>query len=100
MSIDFKQLNQAKNFLGLHDNKASLKEIKKAYRRACMQYHPDKCKRKNDDCEEMMKKLNEAYKIILSYCESYEYSFSKEEFDYSNQENILAERFKDDWLCS
>ena len=65
-----------------------------------MLYHPDKCKRKPADCEEMMKKLNEAYKIILSYCESYEYSFSKEEFDYANPENILKERFKDDWLCS
>lgn len=46
------------NILGLTKN-ASQEEIKKAYRKLALKYHPDKC---GDDT--MFKKLNEAYQIL------------------------------------
>lgn len=39
-------------------------EIKKAYRKLAMQYHPDRCRDDSGDCEEMMRTINEAYAEI------------------------------------
>ncbi|MBM2839303.1 MAG: dnaJ, partial [Deltaproteobacteria bacterium] len=48
--------------LGVHKN-ASDAEIKKAYRRLALQYHPDK-NPGNKESEEKFKELAEAYEII------------------------------------
>ena len=41
---------------------ASTAEIKKAYKARALQYHPDK--NKDDDAEEMFKKINNAYEVL------------------------------------
>ena len=45
------------------EREASDKEIKKAYRKLAMEYHPDRNKDK-PSCEELLKDLNEAYRIL------------------------------------
>ena len=45
------------------DKKASKEEIKKAYRKKAMKYHPDRNK-DNKEAEEMFKKANEAYAVL------------------------------------
>jgi curved DNA-binding protein len=45
------------------DKKASKQEIKKAYRKMAMKYHPDRNKG-NKEAEEMFKKANEAYAVL------------------------------------
>jgi len=45
------------------DKKASNEEIKKAYRKMAMKYHPDRNK-DNKEAEEMFKKANEAYAVL------------------------------------
>ena len=97
--IKFEELDEARKLIGI-GQRASIKEIKSAFRSISLKYHPDTCKKKSDVCEKMMRKLNKAYKIILSYCDAYEYSFSREDFENANPEYILRERFKDDWLSS
>jgi hypothetical protein len=42
--------------------KASPEEVKKAYRRLSLQWHPDVCK--EPDAQEMFIKINEAYKVL------------------------------------
>ena len=38
-------------------------EIRKAYRKLVMEYHPDR-NRNNPDCEGRMKEINEAYQVL------------------------------------
>jgi curved DNA-binding protein len=45
------------------DKKASLDDIKKAYRKLALQYHPDK-NPDNKEAEEKFKKINEAYAVL------------------------------------
>lgn len=53
--------------LGL-SNKASIEEIKKAYRKLCLKYHPDrqtdKSEKDQKEAEEKFKEVNDAYQIL------------------------------------
>ena len=50
------------------DKNASENDIKKAYRKAAMKYHPDKFANATDaekkDAEEKFKEINEAYQVL------------------------------------
>jgi len=87
--IDFNQIDEARRLLGLGES-ASMQEIKDTYRTLAMKYHPDKCKEEEkSSCEEMFKKINNAYKIIMAYCSSYRYSFRREDV----RENVMDAEF-------
>jgi len=45
------------------EREATGEEIKKAYRKLAMEYHPDR-NRENPDCEERLKEINEAYMVL------------------------------------
>ena len=76
---NFDQINQARELLGLGET-ATLRQVKQAYKRAANRYHPDKCKDPDKaKCAEMMKKINEAYELIMKYCNQYSYSFTEED---------------------
>ncbi len=76
-NIDFNKIDEVRKILGLGE-KATLKEIKSAYGEKAKRYHPDSADCINkEECEEIMKKINDAYKILFNYCENYVYSFKK-----------------------
>ena len=53
--------NEAINILNI-SNKFTHNELKKAYYKAALKYHPDKCNL--DNAEDMFKKVNEAYEFL------------------------------------
>ncbi len=68
---------KAKSLLGLRE-KASLKEIKNKYKNLMKKWHPDKHKDNYEKATKMSMQINEAYQIVLDYCNSYEYPFDEE----------------------
>jgi preprotein translocase subunit Sec63 len=75
---NFKEIDTARRLLGLGEV-ATLKQIKRAYRRKARQYHPDRSGGEDAEGEEMMKRLNWAYKLLIEYCVQYGYSFKEED---------------------
>ena len=90
------EIDQARKSLGLGES-ASLKEIKKAYRSLSRKWHPDKCK-KNDakKCNEKMKEINHAYKLIMKYIEGYNFSFTEEKVCEDSPEARWKKQFGKD----
>jgi preprotein translocase subunit Sec63 len=80
----FKKLDQARQLLELGEA-ATLKEFKAAYRRLSHRYHPDKA-----GDEQMMTRLNAAYKLVTTYIDDYRYSLTEPDFyqTYPQAEHI------------
>ncbi len=87
-------LKKALELLDLIDSDISIKILKKRYRELQKKYHPDKSKLEDT---EIIKKINEAYKILIEYLESYEIK-SEEILEKDNIEEKLRKRFSNDWL--
>jgi DnaJ-class molecular chaperone len=66
-------INEARKLLGLNQY-VTLREINHAYKHLSYQYHPDVNGVKSED---MMKKLNQAYKLLMDYINDYVYSFKE-----------------------
>ena len=100
MTSDFKKLDEARKLLGLGE-KATIGEIKDAYRKQAVKYHPDKCDLEDTQkSEEMFKKINQANETLMIYCANYEFPFSESEVQGTNMDKDNYEhmkRFYDGW---
>ncbi|MBN2426481.1 MAG: J domain-containing protein [Calditrichaceae bacterium] len=67
-------IKDAIRLLGLEE-KASLHQIRKNYRKLLFQWHPDRCKEDKEICNEKTRKLHQSFKLLVAYCESYQFSF-------------------------
>ena len=98
---DFREIAEARKILGLEET-ATLEEIKKAYKRLVLKYHPDRCKDENKkECEDMFKKITHANDILMAYCVGYRYSFKEKDVKKNTMNKELYEhlkRFYDGWL--
>ena len=60
-------------------------------------WHPDTCSEGREACEEMSRKITDAYRILLDYCSNYEYSFAKDEVEkYLSDTEWWRNRYGDD----
>ncbi|MBW2040049.1 MAG: J domain-containing protein [Deltaproteobacteria bacterium] len=94
--ITFEKIDAARKVLELEEE-ASSEEIKKAYRGLSKRYHPDHCQQEEAYCEEMIRKINQAYEVITAYIHSYKYSFRKEEVQRNDPHHVMG-RFYEDWM--
>lgn len=99
--IRFEDVDEARKTLGLGGT-ATFEEIKEAYRKLSLRYHPDKCADEDRrKCEAMFKKINEANRLLMSYCGSYRYSFLEKDVKEVTGEAFSEEhnrRFYEDLL--
>ena len=77
---NFEDIDNARKLLGLEEA-ATLKEIRRAYRRKAFRHHPDRSggDENSSQNEQIMKKLNWAYKLLTEYCTHYKCSFREDD---------------------
>ncbi len=90
---DIKRISWAAKVLNLPE-RATSKMIKNSYRNMVKIWHPDRCEKEISECENMIKKINEAYKILMQYIKDYKYPLSEEAI--RDEEAFLMERFGED----
>jgi curved DNA-binding protein CbpA len=96
----FEEIDEARRLLELGEV-STLKEIKTVYRRKASRYHPDKCASGTiSESEEMMKRLNQAYKLLQDFCNNYRYTFREEDVarTYADEESL--KNYYDKWFDS
>lgn len=96
----YKKIEKARKVLGLGES-ASIPEIKNAFRKLSLKYHPDKCKDKDKGkCEKKFKKINNANEALIEYCLNYQFSFNEKdnaEVEQDKQMKDHLKRFYDGW---
>lgn len=97
--MNFNEIDEARRLLGLGET-ATLEEIKTAYRRLAHHHHPDKNSSTNEKSNEVMKKLNWAYKVLMDYCNRYRYSFRQEDVAKVYPEEEDFRTWGDKWFNS
>lgn len=94
--IDFKKIDESRRILKLGES-ATLTEIKKSYRWMVKMHHPDKCSDKDmKESEKQIREINKAYEILMDYCQSYRYPFTKKEVEDSYSKYMKG--FSEDWM--
>jgi DnaJ-class molecular chaperone len=78
MNMSPDDLKEAMDIMGIHEQ-ASLMEIRKRYKDLIFEWHPDRCKQNPEICKEKMHTIQDAYTLILSYCEQVKISFKDED---------------------
>ena len=96
--IEFEELDGARRLLHLPE-RASIRTIKENYRILCQEWHPD-LKEGEREAEEKMQEINAAYRLIMEYVESYEYSFARDDVTARfDPESWWASKFYDpEWI--
>jgi len=79
---------------------ATLKDVRSTYRRLAKLHHPDKQHITGEKDAEKMKLLNRAYKILIDYCENYNYSFREEDIARTYSHEEYMRKRCDNWFNS
>ena len=97
---DRKQIEEARKTLKLGES-ATIPEIKMAFRKLSLKYHPDKCEEKDKvKYEEKFKEINNANQILIEYCLNYKFPFTEIEEEESWKDKKMKDhmkRFYDGW---
>lgn len=94
---DWKKIVAARDLLGLAE-KATLAEIKKAYRRMSKKHHPDVAEsRPGEELPVAMHEITAAYQLLLAYCRDYRFPLVMQQ-DSLDPEDWWLDRFGQDPL--
>jgi len=75
---------------------SSISEIKKAYKKLALKYHPDKNIHDKEDAEKKFKQISEAYQILSDSDKKKLYDNSGTvNYDFISPENLFNNFFKD-----
>ena len=96
---NFAEIDEARKVLGLSES-ATLKEIKRAYRTLAHRHHPDKRSGDESSEDEIIKKFNWAYKLLMDYCSEYKYSFREEDVARTYPYEEYMRNWRKNWFTS
>ena len=94
---EWQEIEWARTRLGLEE-RATLDDIKKAYRRLAKKYHPDHTKGQGRDGQHAMREINRAYRLLLDYCNNYRYPLVRNLEEEVDDEEWWMNRFGQDPL--
>ena len=98
VSEKWQKVLAAKEKLGLED-RATLKQVKAAYRRLSKEFHPDLTEAESSSLDEgKMQELNAAYATLLEFFQTYSYSLVPDENQPLKGEDWWLDRFGEDPL--
>ncbi len=90
----YRKLNKARKILGVPEI-ATLEQIKSAYHRFAMKYHPDRCTEKDKQmCTKKMTEVNRAYAVIMDYVHNYRYIFTEKAIKEQDTEYAVTRFFR------
>ncbi|GLJ16858.1 hypothetical protein SUGI_0290550 [Cryptomeria japonica] len=89
-SVTYGRLKEEYKLLSLKPN-ATENEVKKAYRRLALQYHPDVCK--GDNCGVRFYKITEAYQSVMSTLAE-----ATEEEEYYADDDYMGHDQWEEWM--
>ena len=96
MKTLFNRINEARKILKLPES-ATMEEIKRNYRRLLKNWHPDLRPEEKEIRHKMTKRINSAYRILMDYCQHYQFSFKENEVNkYISPEEWWLKRFGHD----
>jgi hypothetical protein len=87
----FAEIDRARRVLGL-EQRASMEDIRAAYRRLSKHYHPDAGDADLEDSS-AFREIHAAYRLLLSYCQQYRFSFVPGDFQAFDPEEWWFRRF-------
>ncbi len=93
----WKQIFAAKELLGLED-RATLAEMKKAYRRMCKLHHPDVNGGKSSGDDDIIMQLTQAYGILMGHYTKYKVPLVPGLVEEIDPEDWWLDRFGQDPL--
>lgn len=82
----FNKLDKARQLLEL-GTVTTIDEIKKHYKDSVKKTHPDTNKH-DPDAHWKMVEVNQAYEVVVKYCQNYKFKLTKEEFSEQNPMNF------------
>ncbi len=89
--MTYADLQESLRIFGLGE-RSSLGEIKARHRELVKRHHPDTG---NSNDQEIIRKVNAAYRVLLDYVSAYRFSFAEEEFYEQNPDERLRQQFMD-----
>lgn len=97
-SDKWEKIAKARELLNLGDS-CSINELKQAFRELAKVHHPDKATATEENTDSAtMQDLNDAYRILLEYCEKYPISLVRGETSELDDEDWWMNRFGNDPL--
>ncbi len=95
---EWEEIVRAREVLGL-GNKATLAQIKKAFRKLSKKYHPDTRSAEDAEADKLLR-INEAYQLLLDYCAKFSFPLAPGEEESMDPEDWWNDRFGQDPLWS
>lgn len=90
----YERIARAREVLGLEEY-ATMSKVKDNYRELVKRHHPDGGA-EDPGSSDKIRRINEAYRIIMDYIENYRYSFKEEDVKRNDPEYVMG-RFTRDW---